>query len=173
MALHVPAPADFPANPFRGVPLSERSAAVRERLAHLRAVGALTDAETDAAASVWANGVSAARWNGRGVWIHGDLHPGNLIAQGPRLTGIIDFGDVTAGDPAYDLALAWLAFDRAGRERFMTATGRGTTHGREPATWVRARAWAAAVALMLLTHSDDDPPYAALGRETLAEVIGV
>ena len=106
------------------------------------------------------------------MWIHGDLHPGNLIAQGPRLTGIIDFGDVTAGDPAYDLALAWLAFDRVGRDRFITASTTATTHGREPATWVRARAWAMAVALMLLMHSDDNPPYAALGREAFVEVIG-
>ncbi|WP_457098348.1 aminoglycoside phosphotransferase family protein [Microbacterium sp. P5_E9] len=171
-ALHVPAPADFPVNPFRGLPLVERTAAVQERLAHLHAAGALSDAEADAAASVWADGLSAAPWDGPPVWIHGDLHPGNLIAQGPRLTGIIDFGDVTAGDPAYDLALAWLAFDRVGRDRFTSASATATTPSREPATWVRARAWAMAVALMLLMHSDDNPPYAALGREAFVEVIG-
>ena len=171
-ALHVPAPADFPVNPFRGAPLAERSAAVQERLAHLRAAGTLTDAETDAAASVWADGLSSPPWDRPPVWIHGDLHPGNLIAQGPRLAGIIDFGDVTAGDPAYDLALAWLAFDRAGRDRFIAASAAATAHGREPETWVRARAWAMAVALMLLTHSDDNPPYAALGREAFLEIIG-
>ena len=38
------------------------------------------------------------------------------------------------------------------------------------ATWRRARAWAAAVAVMLLTHSDDAPAYAALGRDTANEL---
>ena len=167
-ALHAPAPAGFPVNPFRGVPLTTRSAAIEERLAQLRDAGTLDDRETDAVASVWAEGVRVTAWAGEPVWIHGDLHPANLIAQGPRLTGIIDFGDVTAGDPAYDLAVAWLAFDQEGRERFVAAT-----NGRyDRATWVRAHAWAAAVALMLLAHSDDEPAYAALGREAFDEVTG-
>ena len=113
-------------------------------------------------------GTRRAPWAREPVWIHGDLHPANLVAQGSRLTGIIDFGDVTAGDPAYDLAVAWLAFDEDGRERFVAAT-----NGRyDRATWVRAHAWAAAVALMLLAHSDDEPAYAALGREAFDEVTG-
>jgi len=85
------------------------------------------------------------------------------------LAGIIDFGDVTAGDPAYDLAVAWLAFDRPGRERFVAATG----DRYDTPTWTRARGWAAAVAVMLLTHSDDEPAYAGLGRGALAEVSAV
>ncbi len=35
-ALHTPAPAGFPQNPFRGVPLAERADAVATRLAQLR-----------------------------------------------------------------------------------------------------------------------------------------
>ena len=158
-ALHTPAGDGYPVNPFRGVPLADRSAAVTERLGQLRSSGGLNDAEADAAASVWADGSAAAPWAGPPVWIHGDLHPANVITDGPRLAGIIDFGDVTAGDPAYDLAIAWLAFDAEGRRRFVTATA-----GRyDDAAWVRARAWAVAVALMLLAHSDDEPAYAALG----------
>lgn len=73
---------------------------------------------------------------------------------------------MTAGDPAYDLAVAWLAFDAAGRRAFIAATA-----GRyDAATWVRAHAWAAAIALMLLANSDDEPAYAALGREANTEV---
>jgi len=165
-ALHVAAPADYPPNPFRGVPLIERSEAVAQRLDDLRGRGAIDRRQADATASVWGLGLAAAAWSHRPVWIHGDLHPGNLVADGGRLTGIIDFGDVTAGDPAYDLAVAWLAFDDAGRARFIDATGSRY----DDATWVRAHAWAAAVAMMLLTHSDDEPAYAALGREALAEV---
>jgi aminoglycoside phosphotransferase (APT) family kinase protein len=167
-ALHAPAPSDFPVNPFRGVPLATRSSAIAERLTQLRDAGTLDDRQAEAAAPVWSRGVAAAPWAHEPVWIHGDLHPANLVAQASRLTGIIDFGDVTAGDPAYDLAVAWLAFDREGRERFVLATD-----GRyDRATWVRAHAWAAAVSLMLLAHSDDEPAYAALGREAFGEVTG-
>ncbi|GAA1959790.1 phosphotransferase [Microbacterium deminutum] len=166
-ALHAAAPDDYPPNPFRGVPLAARSDAVAQRLAHLKADATLSEEDSDAAVSVWAKGLAAAPWTGPPVWIHGDLHPANLVAQGPRLAGIIDFGDVTAGDPAYDLAVAWLAFDGEGRRRFIAATA-----GRyDDATWLRARAWSAAVALMLLAHSDDEPAYAALGGEALAETV--
>ncbi len=165
-ALHAPAPAGFPVNPFRGVPLAARSGAVADRLDQLRGDGTLTDAAADAAASIWALGLAVASWKGPPVWIHGDLHPANLIADGPRLSAIIDFGDVTAGDPAYDLAVAWLAFDDEGRRRFVTAVG----DRYDDATWVRARAWAASVSLMLLAHSDDEPAFAALGREAFDEV---
>ena len=110
--------------------------------------------------------LAAPPWTGPPVWIHGDLHPGNLVARGSDLVAIIDFGDVTAGDPAYDLAVAWLAFDAAGRERFVAAL----RDRYDAATWTRAHGWAAAVTLMLLDHSDDNPEYAALGAEALGEL---
>ena len=50
---------------------------------------------------------------------------------------------------------------------FIAATEVATT----TRTWVRARAWAVAVILMLLSHSDDEPAYAALGREALVEAV--
>src|SRR5690606_34725290 len=98
--------------------------------------------------------------------IHGDLHPGNLIARSERLTGIIDFGDVTAGDPAYDLAVAWRAFDAEGRAAFIAATG----DRYDGTTWTRAHGWAVAVTLILLGQSDDNPEYLELGRECLHEL---
>lgn len=166
-ALHVDAPADHPVNPVRGGALATRAGAFEDRLTALRAVGGLEPATAAQLEQIWQAGLSAAVWSRPPVWIHGDLHPGNLVSRAGRLAGIIDFGDVTGGDPAYDLAVAWLAFDAGGRERFMAATG-----GRyDTATWRRARAWAAAVVLMLLAHSDDNPDYAALGRDAAAEVI--
>ena len=35
----------------------------------------------------------------------------NLVTRGGTLAAVIDFGDLTAGDPATDLAAAWLVFD--------------------------------------------------------------
>ena len=157
----------YPVNPFRGVPLATRADAVAERLRTVRDAGTLGAASAAGLETVWRAGLAAAAWDRPPVWIHGDMHPGNLVTHEGALTGIIDFGDVTAGDPAYDLAIAWLAFDAPGRERFIAASA-----SRDDADiWIRARAWAAAVALMLLGHSDDNPDYFALGQEAAAEVI--
>lgn len=38
------------------------------------------------------------------VLLHGDLKEDHILASGSRLTGIIDWGDATAGDPLLDLA---------------------------------------------------------------------
>lgn len=138
-ALHVPAPAAAPHNPVRGVPLTERDAAVRERLAGAPDLIA-----------VWAEGVDAPAWDRAAVWLHGDVHPGNLVAAGGRLVAIIDFGDMCAGDPACDLAIAWSAFTPAGRASFRAALGPGY----DEATWTRARAWAASFVVLSLESAD-------------------
>lgn len=36
--------------------------------------------------------------------LHGDFHPRHVYADRGRITAIIDWGDVTAGDPDYDIA---------------------------------------------------------------------
>ncbi|MFE6994972.1 aminoglycoside phosphotransferase family protein [Microbacterium sp. NPDC057659] len=156
-ALHVPAPADAPRNPVRGVPLVSRDEAMRERLALTATPGSLVAA--------WEAGLKAPHVD-RSTWIHGDLHPGNILLRNGGLAALIDFGDVSAGDPACDLAAGWLLFDDAGRHRFRSATGSRY----DDATWVRARAWAAYFALMFLTLSDDRPAHRALGVSTVAEL---
>lgn len=138
--LHVPAPADAPRNPVRGVPLRDRDAAVRRRVAG-----------TPALERLWDAGLSAGEWEGPDVWVHGDVHPGNLIAHAGRLSALIDFGDMCAGDPACDLAVAWTAFGPAGRSQLREELG----DGYDEAMWTRARAWALAFAT-LLADADDD-----------------
>jgi aminoglycoside phosphotransferase (APT) family kinase protein len=34
------------------------------------------------------------------VWLHGDLHPANVVIRDGMHTGVIDFGEMGAGDPA-------------------------------------------------------------------------
>ncbi|BDV30893.1 phosphotransferase [Microbacterium terricola] len=165
-ALHVVAPGDAPVNPVRGLPLQTRADSVGARLSAVAAAGAAPPGEVAAARAAWADALAATPWSGPPVWIHGDLHPGNLIADGGRLVAMIDFGDVTAGDPAYDLAVGWLAFDPAGRAIFTGAL----RDAYDAATWTRARGWAAAIGAILLDHSDDNPDYAAIGAEALTEL---
>jgi aminoglycoside phosphotransferase (APT) family kinase protein len=157
LTLHSPAPPDAPRNPVRGVPLLDRHEAMRARLE--------ARPELDDLRIAWNLGLSASP-NAERVWIHGDLHPGNILVDNGRLIALIDFGDVTAGDPAYDLAASWMLFDAAGRERF-----RAATRGRyDEQTWIRARAWAAYISLVLLTQSDDRVDYLAVGRSTSKEL---
>ncbi len=161
-ALHVPA-GSAPQNPYRGVPLRGRDASVTGWFAGARADGLRIGPLEQA----WRAGLAAETWCGSPVWIHGDLHPGNLIARGGQLIALIDFGDVTAGDPAYDLAIAWLAFDAVGRAAFRAAL----SDRYDSPTWVRAKAWAAAFAALLLNHSDDAPEYR-LGGEAALRTLG-
>jgi aminoglycoside phosphotransferase (APT) family kinase protein len=163
-ALHVVADDPWPANPYRGVPLAQRGDVTRARIRGLQDRGLLSPGDASRLATVWWRGAGAPPWARRPVWIHGDLHPGNLIVRDERLRAVIDFGDVTAGDPAYDLAAAWIVFDARGRAAFMDA------YRADAATWTRAKGWAAAVGALLLEHGDGDAAHANLGREIVAEV---
>jgi aminoglycoside phosphotransferase (APT) family kinase protein len=100
------------------------------------------------------------------VWLHGDLHPANLLVAGGRLSAVIDFGDLTAGDPATDLAVAWMLFDASERSLLRRLTGA------DDATWRRARGWAIHLSLAYLANSADHPVIAGVGRRTLAAVLG-
>ena len=42
---------------------------------------------------------------------HGDLHMRQLLVDGDRLTGIVDWVDVCRSDPAVDLSVAWSTLD--------------------------------------------------------------
>lgn len=159
LALHRPAPGDAPDNPVRGAPLSLRDDSIRSHLAELPA------AIADSLGTIWQAGLDAPPAT-ESVWLHGDLHPGNILVDGDKLSALIDFGDVTAGDPAYDLAVGWLAFDAEGRHVFRRATG----DRYDDETWIRARAWAAALAAILSHTNDDRDDLRELGLDT-AEVL--
>lgn len=74
-----------------------------ERLGRLSAAGSLP---VDDLEGQWTTGMAAPAATDR-VWLHGDLHPGNVVVRKGGLVGLIDWGDMTGGDPATDLAAAW------------------------------------------------------------------
>lgn len=160
-ALHGPAPATAPANPYRGVPLAQR---------HDVMAASLTDdvPHADALRAARGAGLAAPAWDGEPVWVHGDPHPGNLVSADGRLAGLLDFGDLCSGDPASDLATAWMTFDAAGRAAFVARTQQLRCW--DDATWLRGRAWAASYVPVLLAHPVEYPLMAAVGRHTAAQV---
>lgn len=161
-ALHRPAPPTAPENPYRGIPLRERDVSTRRRLADL---AELVDAEH--LLTLWETALAAPAHTGEPVWLHGDLHPLNLLAEDGRLTGVIDFGDLTSGDPATDLAIAWMLFDEPDRARFRAAYEKA-----DDATWERARGWAITLATSHLANSANNPRMAAVGAVTIERLTG-
>ena len=166
-ALHVPAPPDAPVNLNRGVPLAERTAVVTENLG---IVGGMVD--RGAALRAWRAALATPVWGGAPVWLHGDLHPANILVHRGHISGVIDFGDITAGDPAADLSVAWLFLPADCRGAFRGAYRAASGHADSDSTWARARGWALALSLAFLAHSADNPLIAAIGHRTIGAVLG-
>jgi aminoglycoside phosphotransferase (APT) family kinase protein len=101
-ALHRPAPADAPCNPYRGMPLIERADAFADRLAKLHGKRDILDRHVHA---LWSDALAAPN-DTAPTWIHGDLHPRNVLIEKGRLTGIIDWGDLARGDRGWALLFA-------------------------------------------------------------------
>ena len=118
-ALHVPAPADAPANPFRGVPLADRAGSFAANLALLTGHQDLLD--RDAVLRGWGAALAAPGYDGPPRWLHGDLHPANILVNDGQVSGVIDFGDITAGDPASDLSVAWMLLPLSCHASFWSA----------------------------------------------------
>jgi aminoglycoside phosphotransferase (APT) family kinase protein len=85
----------------------------------LERAGSLIDVR--AATRVWEECLEAAVDDVAPALVHGDLIPGNLLLAGGRLTAVIDWGSLGAGDPAEDLDPAWSVLDRAGAAAFREA----------------------------------------------------
>jgi aminoglycoside phosphotransferase (APT) family kinase protein len=77
--------------------------------------------------------------------VHGDLHPANVVIADGTLAGIVDFGTLFAGDPARDVAAAWLLLPAGGATRFFDSYAQV-----DEATLRRARGLAVMKSLFLM-----------------------
>jgi aminoglycoside phosphotransferase (APT) family kinase protein len=163
-ALHKPAPADAPRNPYRGMPLSERADGFADRLAKLHGKTDVLDARVH---ELWRDALAAAN-DASPTWIHGDLHPRNVLVAKGSLSGIIDWGDLARGDRASDLAAVWMLLPQLeSRKRAIAACPSVSD-----ATWRRARGWALLFAVILLGAGlVDDARMVAIAERTIARLL--
>ncbi len=168
-ALHQPAPQDAPLNPSRCgelAPLKDGFEAGLERLVDIVDVPRIRE--------VWNRAVAAPSWDGPPVWVHVDLHPANAVVTDGVLSGIIDFGDMGAGDPAADIAAAWKLLPEGAADPFLRAYGVA-----DEAMIHRAQGWAVLSAFGLLSIGQawekglpgGQPTWGRAGRRTLERVL--
>jgi aminoglycoside phosphotransferase (APT) family kinase protein len=145
---------------FRGV-----SPAAHDRNTRAAALVLQDHLDVGPALKVWDAFLASPAWTGQLVWMHGDLHPANLLVDDHELTAVIDFGLLGVGDPACDLMVAWTYLSADSRDVFRSALA--VDH----ATWSRGRGWALQFGLRAAAYSADNPVLGDIGRYTLAEVL--
>ena len=124
---------------FRGCDLYFYDADFRRCLGKL---GDRIDSRT--ATAIWEAALDA-KSDRAPVWFHGDVAPDNLLVDDAgRLCGVIDFGQMAAGDPACDVTIAWTLFTGSSREVFRSELAV------DEATWVRGRGWGIWKAMILM-----------------------
>ena len=150
-----------PRNFSRGVPLAARDASTRA------AIAALPDKlDIGAVTAAWDAALRAHAWQNSPVWLHGDLYPANLLVVRGQLSAVIDFGCLGVGDPACDLASAWMLFSAESRDVFRAVLGV------DDAMWARGRGWALPLGLTALPYYwDTNPVLVASARRTIDEVL--
>jgi aminoglycoside phosphotransferase (APT) family kinase protein len=144
-ALHRPAPAGAPVNPDRSTPLETLAPDFGDWLTVITGSDLAAEAR-----QVWEQAIAAPAFGGPPVWLHGDLHPANVVLSNGTLCGIIDFGEMCAGDPATDLSAAWLLLPDGAAARFFDAYASA-----DDAAIQRARGWAVARAIGLIVIGEN------------------
>ena len=161
-ALHQPAPADAPHNPWRSIPLDARTERLHQHLDQLH-----DTVNRERILALWDRLVVTPRWPGPPLWIHGDLHPGNLLLDSGQLAAVLDFGDVACGDPATDLSVMWMLLPPEHRDTLFTAAGRNRSNELDEQVWRRARGWALALGVAVIALGREGNPLAELGEQTV------
>jgi len=153
---------------YRGEPLATMDQGTRENIERCRCLGDF-GFDLDAAEQMWVDAMllpgAADRTTPR--WYHSDLAAENLLVRDGALTAVLDFGGLSVGDPTVDLVVAWEVLDPPARELFRRQIGV------DEASWLRGRAWALSLTLMIwyywTTMPDRRARCMAVGRNVLAD----
>lgn len=152
-------PPPGPHNFYRGGPVSTYDEETRNAFATLNGM-----IDTAAATEIWEYAMNAA-WNGPPVWLHGDVHPTNLLVNDGQLSAVIDFGCSGVGDSACDFTIAWTFFRGHSRDTFKSHLHL------DDATWLRARGWALWKGLITLADAATDSVKRREAKRVVDEII--
>jgi len=154
-------PPPGPHNFYRGASLASRDEQTRSAIESLHGI-----VDTDALTRAWDAALRIDPWGKPPVWIHGDLHAGNLLVESRRLAAVIDFGGLGVGDPACDLMVGWTLLSSEARSTFRSALAV------DAATWARGRAWALSVAIVALPYYlHTNPVLVSISRRAIREAL--
>lgn len=158
-SLHQQSSINAPINLSRGVPLSGKSADLAKRMNRLKEKTNLITPKIEA---LWQTALNAPFPTDKYL-LHGDLHPRNIIVSAGKINAIIDWGDITDGDVATDLASLWMLFDKKSvRQQALKAYTASSN------LMQRAIGWAIFFGVILLdTGLVSNPQHAKIGAFTL------
>jgi aminoglycoside phosphotransferase (APT) family kinase protein len=128
-----------PLSSYRGGSLEELAGWTAQNLAACRDLEGL-DLDLDGLESAWQAGAELEGSGAPQTWMHTDLKPSNLVVRDGALTGVLDFGGLSIGDPTCEHAATW---DLPTEARHAYADELGL----DRRTRLRARAWALAISL--------------------------
>ncbi|MBP3961587.1 aminoglycoside phosphotransferase family protein [Paenibacillus lignilyticus] len=151
----------IPPSSSRGMSLAPRDSGVRKAIAELEGI-----IDQQAALTAWEEALGVPDWEGAGVWIHGDIHAGNVLIENGCISAVIDFGCMGLGDPACDMLFAWSILTDATRPRFRAVLQP------DDATWARGRGYALSMGLFALPYyKDTNPVFATVAKRIIDEVL--
>lgn len=161
-ALHQKNPKNAPENHSRGVPLSEKIADIQERMKRLKKKTTLITPRIEQLLATALN----TPFDTQKYLLHGDLHPRNIVVHQGKIAAIIDWGDITDGDVATDLASLWMLFANPTVRQAALAK-----YGTTPELINRAIGWAIFFGVILLdTGLEGNAQHAAIGEFTLRNI---
>jgi aminoglycoside phosphotransferase (APT) family kinase protein len=160
-SLHHQAPSEAPFNILRGIALQQRNDSFEQRLQELEKV-----LDASRVRKTWKESLAARPMGSPPVWLHGDLHPANVIVSPHSLNAVVDFGDLCKGDPATDIAGAWMLLPNDDLPTFFDAYG-----PIDDDLYHRSRGWATLFSLFFISLGREGrPQYERIGRQTLERV---
>ena len=162
--LHHQDPTGAPENPNRGVPLIHKAEQVQARINNL---STRTDLVNKALLETWELALGE-KCDTHDRLLHGDPHPRNILINEGAISAVIDWGDITSGDVASDLASVWMLFgSKRVRDYALEA------YGADGSLTRRALGWAIFYGVVLLdTGLNGNEQHATIGSFTLKNVLG-
>lgn len=118
----IPVSPEAPSDTLNRADVAARVPMVKERLERVKLLA--EDIDFSKVPKLLDECIRTTPHRGAHVWCHGDLYARHIITNGHgRLSGVIDWGDLHAGDPAVDLGIVYSFLPASARHLFWAQYG--------------------------------------------------